>query len=270
MSQQPSGWYEDPSDPDLLRYWDGVMWSNHTTPKKAPRSSQPTIPQAPTGSPAIPQAPAAQPPVQHGGGAWGQGASQFPQAPVNTNWMHAIATTADGVPLASWGRRLSAWLIDGVILLILIAILTQLLVPDYSRLLEQLGQAIENNDTDAITSSITQASGTIALVGLVSYLTVTIYAIAFWTWSGQTPGKMMVGISVRRVDRPGPLDLTTAIKRRLLAIVQIIPAISGVYGLLALLDGLFPLWDDKRQTLHDKIAVTQVVRGKQPRTPSHQ
>src|SRR5215203_12372 len=36
MSQQPSGWYDDPSNPEMLRYWDGVMWTSHTAPKKSP------------------------------------------------------------------------------------------------------------------------------------------------------------------------------------------------------------------------------------------
>ena len=43
MSQQPSGWYDDPTDPDLLRYWDGVTWTTHTAPKKSPTASQSTI-----------------------------------------------------------------------------------------------------------------------------------------------------------------------------------------------------------------------------------
>jgi uncharacterized RDD family membrane protein YckC len=42
-------------------------------------------------------------------------------------------------------------------------------------------------------------------------------------------------------------------------------AASVTLGLAWLLDGLWPLWDDKRQALHDKVASTQVVEGKQPR-----
>ena len=29
---QPSGWYDDPNDADLLRYWDGVVWTSHVAP----------------------------------------------------------------------------------------------------------------------------------------------------------------------------------------------------------------------------------------------
>ncbi|MDN5789569.1 MAG: RDD family protein [Micrococcales bacterium] len=270
MSQQPAGWYDDPSDPDLLRYWDGVIWSSHTVPKRSPTASQSIIGQAQSEDPAVPQAPAAS--TQRGGGPW-QGAPGHPQAP-GADWMHALATTADGVPLASWGRRFVAWLLDGIILIILIEFLTRALVPGYSKLLDDIAATfgatdagaadIEAFDWTALQDLAAQASGTFALASLVSYLTVTVYAIAFWTWTGQTPGKMVMGISVRRVDRPGPLDLATAMRRRLLALVQVIPVIQGFYVFLWLIDGLWPLWDDKRQTLHDKVAATQVVRGKQP------
>ena len=42
-------------------------------------------------------------------------------------------------------------------------------------------------------------------------------------------------------------------------------AIGSLFGFLSLLDYLWPLWDSKRQALHDKLADTQVVVGKQPR-----
>ena len=35
MSDQPAGWYPDPSgDQNLLRYWDGAQWSTQTQPKQ--------------------------------------------------------------------------------------------------------------------------------------------------------------------------------------------------------------------------------------------
>jgi hypothetical protein len=33
-----------------------------------------------------------------------------------------------------------------------------------------------------------------------------------------------------------------------------------VFGLYPLLDDLWPLWDDKKQAIHDKLAKTNVVR----------
>ncbi|CCW14430.1 DUF2510 domain-containing protein [Rhodococcus aetherivorans] len=44
---QPAGWYPDPGDPSLVRYWDGTAWSPRTAPKFStpappPRRPQPT------------------------------------------------------------------------------------------------------------------------------------------------------------------------------------------------------------------------------------
>jgi uncharacterized RDD family membrane protein YckC len=286
MSQQPSGWYDDPTDPDLLRYWDGVTWTTHTAPKKSPTISQSTI-----GMPQQTQEPTT--PMPSGSGwhdrpvqgtpGYGQGgqqypygqqapqypyqqAPQYPQAP-GAAWMHAGPTTIDGVPLASWGRRFAAWIIDGIVIAIISGILINLFVPSYSQMIDDITRAIEGNNAQAMNTIIGESVGTVFLVGLLSYIFASAYAIAFWVTTGQTIGKMALKISVRRVDRPGPLDIGTAIRRRLLQLLSVIPGVSGLYSIVLLLDGLWPLWDEKRQTLHDKIASTQVVMGKQPRQP---
>lgn len=32
----PPGWYSDPKDPTLSRWWNGTMWTEHSAPKVAP------------------------------------------------------------------------------------------------------------------------------------------------------------------------------------------------------------------------------------------
>lgn len=39
-----AGWYDDPSSPDDMRYWQGVHWTEHTLPKRQPRIED--LPQA--------------------------------------------------------------------------------------------------------------------------------------------------------------------------------------------------------------------------------
>ncbi|HEX2704951.1 MAG TPA: DUF2510 domain-containing protein, partial [Candidatus Lustribacter sp.] len=39
----PSGWYDDPENPENLRYWDGVLWTGHRQPKKSPTADQSRI-----------------------------------------------------------------------------------------------------------------------------------------------------------------------------------------------------------------------------------
>jgi uncharacterized RDD family membrane protein YckC len=49
-----------------------------------------------------------------------------------------------------------------------------------------------------------------------------------------------------------------------LSLLGAVPVVGSVFGLLGLLNGLWPLWDDKKQGLHDKVAATNVVVGPQP------
>jgi uncharacterized RDD family membrane protein YckC len=291
MSQQPSGWYDDPSNPEMLRYWDGVMWSSHTAPKKSPTLPQDTglPPQAgsdSTGAAATQGGPMPTTPMPQGSGwqaqapqAYGQAdqqgqvgqqaqygqAPQYPGAPANAAWMQSIKTTADGVPLASWGRRLGAWIIDGILLTILSYLLLQAFAADYFTSVENLLDAASRQNQDEIQDLARDIAAQSLRVGLITWGAVTVYCLAFWTTLAQTPGKMALGISVRRADRPGPLDISTALRRRVLSALQIVPLVSSLYFIVFLLDYLWPLWDDKRQALHDKVAATQVVLGKQPR-----
>lgn len=275
MSQQPSGWYDDPSNPEMLRYWDGVMWTHHTAPKKSPTLSQPTaaIPQEPS----VPQAPQPTTPMPQGGGWQGQNAPQqaqypqYPQAPGGAAWMTAGPSTADGVRLASWGRRFGARLLDNLITGIITAVVGWAWLSDliswYSGVIQR---AIDSGgaapDPTTLASEAVKYILPLTVVGLVVGV---LYETFFLMRSGATPGKLALGISVRRTGAPGALDLATALKRQVIQVVasatNSIQAVGSMFGLLSLLDYLWPLWDNKRQALHDKIADTQVVVGPQPR-----
>jgi uncharacterized RDD family membrane protein YckC len=76
-----------------------------------------------------------------------------------------------------------------------------------------------------------------------------------------TVGKHAVGLAVRRVDG-SRLSLRRALLREVVA-RQLLFAAAGLFlgGLPLLLDLLFPLWDERSQSLHDKIAGTIVVRA---------
>lgn len=41
MSETPAGWYADPHDPGQQRWWDGVVWTDHTQPSVAPEAAGP-------------------------------------------------------------------------------------------------------------------------------------------------------------------------------------------------------------------------------------
>ena len=263
MSQQPSGWYDDPSQPDMLRYWDGVSWTNHTAPKKSPTASQSTIglPQQARGDRSEAAAPTPTTPMPQGSGWQGQSQSpqHYPQAPASAQWMYNIRTTADGVPLASWGKRLAAWVIDGVIIAFVGGALSWAATPRMGQLFSQMVTAAEANDQARLTEIQGELAGPALQFSFILWLLTTAYCLVFWTTTAATPGKMALRISVRRAAQPGPLPLGAALLRRL------VPLAGQFVPFLSLLDNLWPLWDDKRQALHDKVAGTQVVEGKQPR-----
>ena len=82
-----------------------------------------------------------------------------------------------------------------------------------------------------------------------------------------TVGKHAVGLAVRRVDG-SRISFGRALLREVVA-RQLLFVAGGAFlgGLPMLLDLLFPLWDDKAQSLHDKIAGTIVVRAEGRRRP---
>jgi uncharacterized RDD family membrane protein YckC len=77
------------------------------------------------------------------------------------------------------------------------------------------------------------------------------YTVYFWTTSGATIGKMILGLKVVHADSGELLDTGDALLR------------YGGYVLstLTLFVGfLWVLWDPERQAMHDKIAKSRVIR----------
>lgn len=317
------GWYDDPQDDTKLRYFDGVIWSNHTTP----RSTRPTAaasqtgqqqfpgqghppqypgqtqgqtqgqgqvqdqpqgqpPQAPGGSASPPATGAGAPGQQYPGQQYpgqqypGQQSPQFPGAPQQGGWnapaypgMQPAATTPDGQPLAGYWQRVGAYLIDGIIqFLILLVLGGWLAFKAIQPVWDEITTAVDSGDTSTLDSINTSAVnyGYLLAFGVVGALIGFAYAIFFLTRTGATPGKSAMGISVRLRERPGPLTVAVAARRTsvqaVLSLLGNIPLVGNLFSLAALVDLLWPAWDDKKQALHDKLAKTNVVVGKQPRS----
>ena len=95
------------------------------------------------------------------------------------------------------------------------------------------------------------------------------YAVYFLSRTGATPGKRALGLSVRLRERPGVPSVAVAARRSsvqaVLGLLSNIPLLGNLAGLAAMLDLVWPAWDDKKQALHDKVAGTNVVKGKQER-----
>lgn len=270
---QPSGWYDDPQDPSQLRYFDGILWSDHTVPKQAaPRheAATPSPYAAPPTSPggyAVPSSGSAygQPPAQPGGyqPAPGMGYGSAPAY----QWRPAGPVTSDGRPLAEWWQRLLAYLIDNVLLGMIVSVVGFKwfgeFVTWYVDLIRSTAATGATPDQAAITQQVTAMTMPLTIITVIVSV---IYQTVFLMRSGATPGKMALGIRVRRVDRPGPLTLVEALRRQVIyvgaTVLGLVPIVSLLTSLLHLLDSLWLLWDPRRQCLHDKIADTVVEKSR--------
>lgn len=286
-----AGWYDDPEDDSQLRYFDGIIWSDRTVPRRAPArqpapaadltGQQPTPATDVFGRPVAGGQPgqhASQPPGQHPQGgpqqpAWGPaqqhgGWSQQPSEP----------TTEDGQPLAGYGARVGAYLLDALLMGLLNLVLTgwawYLWMADYWSFVWDAALAGDQDAVNDLTPEQLWAffdwQFFFLALGLSLLLQVA-YHVGFLAARGATPGKMVVGLSVRRVDRPGPLSVGTAFMRYVLplgvAVFSMLPFVGYVMWVVTATDLLWPIKDERRQALHDKIAGTQVVRGRQLRQP---
>ena len=73
-----------------------------------------------------------------------------------------------------------------------------------------------------------------------------------------------MGLRVRLRDRPElPLSavlLRWATQSGAPGMLGLVPFVGLLASVFSLLDVLWPLWDDKNQAIHDKVAKTNVVR----------
>jgi uncharacterized RDD family membrane protein YckC len=240
-----AGWYKDPwpgmpGEPPLLRYWDGRHWTEHARTAEEVRE-----------------------PVYAGAGPAGAYAPSAPAfgAPIP-------ATTPDGQLLAGWWQRVWAYLIDGLITGILGGVLaspwwgdvTEAFNDFFNQLVLDAEAGRQTTDTTGLEQAIAGPFLAIVLINLVVNF---VYHVGFLMALQATPGKLLLGLQVRLRDRPG-LPLSSVLLRWVsqfgYTILNLTLALGAVTWIYALLDDLWPLWDAKKQALHDKLARTNVVR----------
>jgi uncharacterized RDD family membrane protein YckC len=294
------GWYDDPEDAEQLRYFDGIVWTAHKQPRTTRRAqpvaeptgqeqrgqgqtgqashqastqANPQFPGTPTSSawnsPAHPQQQWGQQPGQGAPPGWqqpGQG-QQWGQ-----QW--SGPATPDGRPLASYGQRAGAFIIDWILQLLLGLVfggyfLWQAMA-DYMRGALDMANQVEAGTQPDIQGLIERVdAGALMVYSIIGIGVFFLYQWYFLKRSGQTPGKAVCNISVRELARPG-VPSSAAVLRRVgfavaLFVLQALPLL-GLFGFVGrILDLLWPAWDQQRQALHDKAAGTVVVVGKQRR-----
>lgn len=230
---QPPGWYHAQGDPPgTQRWWDGAQWVGGPAPV------------APV-APPVYGAPGYGPPG-YGYGAPGYGAPG-----------HGAVGYGYGAPVrpnyAGWWQRVGASVLDTLVMavpLVVLAVIGVLAVPTESTICRDI------DDRPYVCRQPTGAGwalivGLIA-IGLVIYLG---YQTYFVGRTGQTLGRKATGIMVVDRHKGVPIGMGRAFGRYLLTIV-----FGAACGLLQILDSLWPLWDDEKQTLRDKATNAIVIR----------
>lgn len=135
-----------------------------------------------------------------------------------------------GRALAAWGQRLGAYLVDEVFIRII-------------AFLAVFALGLRHNVGGRV----------IWLLMAAAY-----YAVLNGSEMGQTFGKRLFGIQVRDATGDGgPIGPgRAALRFATIGLFRLVP----FFGLFTLLSGLWPLWDPRRQALHDKMAGSVVVR----------
>jgi uncharacterized RDD family membrane protein YckC len=297
MDTRDAGWYDDPQDANLLRYWDGVVWTEHTSPKQKAGLDQAGQQGQGYGQQGQYAAPGSQPgqyggqqpgqyggqqpgqyggqqPGQYGGqqpGQYGAPQGQYQYGQQAGGWGQPMPgggytgamsgpATPDGQPLAGWGMRLLARIIDAILVGIVSWFVTATVVaPD---LVDNYMDFV-TNPGDSFTMPADLAADFLKFGIVTGVLGLVYEAVMLKTFSA-TVGKLATGLRVRLREQPGPLSWATAGIRALVwqgpSLLSGVQALSFFTGIFNILNGLWPLWDKNKQSLNDKFAKTNVVK----------
>jgi uncharacterized RDD family membrane protein YckC len=230
-----------------------------TGPDDAPGGRYPTYPAPPPPSQAFGgygQAPPYETPGGYGRPPPGYGPQPgywMPPAPPFKGATLGRPPAGPGSLAEPW-QRLVARLLDGVFLLPVIAVVIGVAVAVAAPHFGPLFPSTDNSSSSSNrTPGFVWLELTIVAASLVLGVLLLFYD-AFCTvrW-GRTPGKAVLHIRPLKADGR-PLGWGPALGR------EAIYRLSGVVGIIGLLDVLWCLWDSERQCLHDKALSTIVVQ----------
>lgn len=158
-----------------------------------------------------------------------------------------LGPSPTGPGLANYGQRLGGWLIDWLILLVIGAVISALTHSfHYTHISTNVNGLSSNNRSFRW--------------GMPGVLLSALIIIAYGTLMcgsrrAQTVGMMVTGTKAVKVSTGEPIGYAAALGR---AVFEWF--LAAIFLLPWVLDMLFPLWDAKNQTLHDKVSGTIVIR----------
>ncbi|MDX6260620.1 MAG: hypothetical protein QOH84_2308 [Kribbellaceae bacterium] len=198
-----------------------------------------------------PQAPYGQPPQYgqpgYGQPGYGQPGYGQPQPPYGQNpYQQGYGYGGPGgSELADWGSRVGAALLDGLISGI----------PGGIGYLVFAIDIAAKADSDSYTYNNEGPSAFAVILAIVGILA----SIGLWVWNrvirqgrtGQSLGKSVLKIKLVDAVYFQPIGAGKSLLRDIL---------RGIFDQVCFLNSLWPLWDDKKQTWHDKVMSTYVIK----------
>jgi uncharacterized RDD family membrane protein YckC len=152
-----------------------------------------------------------------------------------------------GRPYADWGTRAAAALIDFIVVLVGCAVFVAAAVA---------GASLRTPPGQYGQGGISGAGITVIALSLVALAAFFFgYHLLHGSGTGQTLGKRIVAIQVRDAQTGGRISYARAFGRYLAQVFAWL-----ILPILVFVDLLWPLWDDRLQTLHDKAVNTVVIK----------
>lgn len=279
MTSPTPGWYPDPNVPQQMRWWDGEQWTEDTYERTEPLDGYLATPgqqergagDASASGLSAPGSPSgASAPSTARAGSSGSGVDTTTRA---GRWAgrRSVGTTAhpdrapttdDGVPLAGWGWRVAARLVDGLVTGVIASLVvfpvTADLVAYLSAQVDRAAQAAQSGQSaPGLSMTDPELVKILGIISLAQLLVSLAYEMAFLLWKGGTPGKLLFGLRIRPWQNGQQLTPTVVAKRWVASDgAASIPNIGTFYYIV---DVLWPLRDERHQALHDKFAGTCVV-----------
>ncbi len=180
-------------------------------------------------------------------------------APVGP-WSPPQARTVPG-PLASWGSRAAATMIDGVIILLPFCVLGGVAVAmiDNNRAASYPSYS-SSSSSDPMLLMILLGIGGLAFLA-VSFLYAPLLMARDGAKNGQTWGREMVGIRAVR-DNGQPWDFGTALLREFVVKGLAVSVVSSIVPFVPwILNYGWPLWDRENRAVHDIVVSSHVIRA---------
>ncbi|MDO4413348.1 RDD family protein [Cutibacterium sp.] len=251
----PMGWYPDPAGSEQERYWDGERWTRNL---RNPPEPEPAghVPETLAPVTRVPSSARQTPPAPRHAGA---------DAP-RSKW----GTTTDGVPLAGWWWRVLSTVIDFVLVWVIVGITMRAkiasIMDGYQTFLEDAMRKVSAgaSPSDVITAqALAEAGFVLDMTNLMGAVIISqaIYQFIMLAACAGSVGQLVCGLRVVTINQ-GQDHRRLVWWRALLRATAWACVEFGnqVIVLLTPFSYFMPLWQRSRQTIHDAIAGTQVVR----------